>query len=500
MTFRESLLLVTFTCVVIVVLTTCGGVSNRADDSTFIDPCMPLDGSKVDPCNRDPLWKMESSHSASYTADAIPALPIDLFNEMISEAESSSPGLNTPQFYVRGTFVPGSARCSRATMLMKAAEHEFRLRPALPVFSGRAVRDGFAWFNCFVDLKVNEYFNGNGPGTIPIQVYWGGAGDDPSGPSHSAFLRGWPGTSLEGKEMVVVLTRPVDISVASWSWNRNASWDVQRRPDGEVVVVSLWAGVLGVADPSKWEYTLKKFRPMVIDAMARFKAHTGGRIGYHQDDPDFAKDANGASLIEHLRDLGAFTVNDITPAPAPTVPGETDPDPYGYSVSEDTQTASPEVPGGLEGTATPVSSLGDEPTATATVEPTATEEAEPTATATVDPTVTPEAAPTPEPEDTPTSEAEHTATATPEPVVDPTDTPTPDPEPTATDTPEPVVEPTATPTPEPAIEPTATPEDAVATDTPEPEVPAPEGPGAVGGEGPGEGGPDGSDTGTGPDG
>lgn len=79
---------------------------------------------------------------------------------------------------------------------------------------------------------------------------------------------------------------------------------------------------------------------MVKDAMASFRAHMGGRIGYHPDDPEFAEDANGASLIENLRGLGAFTVDDVTPAPAPTVPGETDPDPYGFSVNEDTTTAS----------------------------------------------------------------------------------------------------------------------------------------------------------------
>ena len=163
-----------------------------------------------------------------------------------------------------------------------------------------------------------------------------------------------------------MLVRPIDISVGTWRWSRNESWDVQRRDDGEVVVVSLWAGVLGVADTSEWEYTLEEFRPMVKEAMGRLRADTGGRVGYHADDPEFAEDANGASLIENLRDLGAFTVDDVTPVPAPTVPGETDPDPYGFSVNDDTVTASPEVTGGLEGTPAPVSALGDEPTATAT--------------------------------------------------------------------------------------------------------------------------------------
>ena len=134
--------------------------------------------------------------------------------------------------------------------------------------------------------------------------------------------------------------------------------------------------------------------------MVAFRSENGGRVGAGANDRMLAEDANLRSLLEHLRLYGAYSVADITPAPAPPVPGETDPDPYGLTVSEREPTASAEVPGGLEGTATPVSSLGDEPTATATVEPTATEEAEPTATATVEPTVTPEAAPTPETDDT----------------------------------------------------------------------------------------------------
>ena len=391
----KILIAVTAASAIVLVLTACGGTTNLNDQPLFIEPCTGLEGSKVDPCLREPLWQMDSRQSASYAADAIPNAPIDLFTEMASMGEDSgrsgSPGAFTPQFYVRGTFVPGSARCSKASKIVKAAERSTQFSPAQPVMGGKATRDGFVWFNCFVDLRVNEYLNGDGPVKIPILVYWGHAGEDESGESHQAFLRGWPGTSLEGKEMVVVLIRPLDISVGTWRWTRNASWDVQRREDGEVVVVSLWAGLLGVSDTSEWEYTLEEFRPMVKEAMERFRADTGGRIGYHQDDPDFAEDANGASLIENLRDLGAFTVNDITPAPAPTVPGETDPDPYGYSVNEDTFTSSPIVPGGLEDTPTPVSALGDEPTATATVEPTATESAEPTVTP--EPEIAPTATP-----------------------------------------------------------------------------------------------------------
>ena len=132
--------------------------------------------------------------------------------------------------------------------------------------------------------------------------------------------------------------------------------------------------------------------------MAAIKEENGGRVGDSLNDRMFAESANLASLLENLRLYGAYSVADITPVSAPRVPGDTDPDPYGLLVSDTAETAVAEIPGGLEGTATPVSALGDAPTAT-------TEHAaEPTAAATPDPIATPEPAPTPELEDTPAPE------------------------------------------------------------------------------------------------
>ena len=361
--------------VIVLVLTACGGETGSDGSRLFLEPCLPIDGSDVDPCLRDPHWTIGGSR-ASYSRYVIPEAPIDLFTRMKFMASLYDSGNSTAQFYVRGTFKPGSVRCVEAIVITYPAE------PSLdrPLFSGRPRGDGKFDYNCFIDLRVSEYLNGDGPGTIPILTYWGRASQDENSESYAYFENGGPALGLEGKEMVVVLKRPIDIAVGAWGFNHVAGWDVQRREDGVVVVVSVWAGILGPPDPSNWEYSLEEFRPMVKDAMARFRADMGGRIGYHPDDPEFAEDANGVSLIENLRGLGAFTVDDVTPAPAPTVPGETDPDPYGYSVNEDALTVSTEVPGGLEDTPTPVSALGDEPTATAALEPTATESAEPPAT------------------------------------------------------------------------------------------------------------------------
>ena len=297
------------------------------------------------------------------------------------------------------------------------------------------------------------------------------------------------GGRFEGWEWVITLRGPDDPNNASWKllWHR----DVQLTDEGTVVAVSWFKrDYIRHSLPEfrdinleRAEMTLTQYRNQARSAYEKYREATGGRIGAVNDIngnplPFLADDASVKSLLDYIGQIEVVEASEYTSKSPPPIPGENDPNPDGLRVNDIIATrvaGGVAIPGGLEGTATPVSSLGDEPTATATVEPTVTEEAELSATATVEPTVTPEAAPTPEPEDTPTPEAELAPTATPE----------------AAPTPEP--EPTATATPEPAIEPTATPEDAVATDTPEPEVPAPEGPGAVGG-------PDGPDTGTGPDG
>lgn len=307
-------------------LVACTGDAGRGDGALFVKPCVALEGSKVDPCLREPYWEMPSQVHADYGQNAVPTSPIDLFARIKWRAELSYDyeGLGTLQFYVRGTFVPNSARCWKSDPWSNGSGYIF------------------VSFDCFVDLRVNEYFNGDGPGTIPIFVYWGAALEDEMTDTHQLFKRGWPGTALEGKEMVVALERPIRTSSVlwgAWTWSKNATWDVQRRENGEIVVVSLWTGVFQPANQDEWTYTLDEFRPLVRDAMARFQADTGGRVGYHPDDPEFAKDANGASLIAHLRNLKAFSEISATPAPAPTVVGETRPDPYGYVVIEDTPTA-----------------------------------------------------------------------------------------------------------------------------------------------------------------
>ena len=450
----------------------------------IVEPCLILPGSSVDPCERRDHWDI--GVSASYRLESFPGRPFNTYDEMKRLSALCPNGLCTPQFYIRATIIPGSARCLRTEAAI-AQDDQGHIAGA----QFYTQRDEYLRWDCFVDATVHEYLNGTGPRRLPINLRTIFLDASKTSPEViGSYARGvsW---DYEGYEFIIPLARNRNLAVGEWSKVPNGLWDVQKTDDGEVIVVSWWHTIAPLEWKADYQMSLADFRDMTREGMERYFRETDGRLGTSGKNPLAAIDASRDGLLGMLTELGAFSVADVTPASAPPAPGENDPYTPGQNILDQTVTASPEVPGGLEGTPTPVSALGDEPTATATVEPTAT--------------VTPEPAPTPEQEDTPTPEPEVAPTATPDPA------PTPEPEPTATPetvvestaTPEPapVVEPTATatPEPEPVIEPTATPEDAVATDTPEPEVPGPVGPGAVGEPGD-EDGPDGPDTNSGPDG
>ena len=459
--------------------------------SATVEPCSPVHGSDLDPCERRfDNWDLVRSPYRSGSGRPEPDTPtIEASLALWFDGDHA----DVPHIIVRGTPFPNTTRCVEQDVTIFGGIGIGHEPYTIPQVSDK----------CFVDLRVNEYIVGRGPSVLTILVGGHHKILDYQGNEYYEWLEGIH-SIFEGREWIIGLTVPIEFSYSTWQINY-FPWDLQRRNDGTLVVVDWLARMMPELPRNQngFEATLDEFRKIAKRVHATHSESTGGRTGAFEGAPLIIADANVEFIHALISHAPVFNIIDATPESPPPVPGDGDRYTPGQNISDETVTASPEVPGGLEGTPTPVSALGDEPTAT--VEPTATATVEPTATESAEPTVTPEPAPTPDLEDTPTPEPDVAPTATPEPVPtpepEPTATPEPVVEPTATPEPAPVVEPTATatPEPEPAVEPTATPEDAVATDTPEPEVPGPEGPGAV--DGPGdEDGPDGPDTGSGPDG
>ncbi len=485
--------------------------ADESDTSDFLDrvipACIPYPGSSVDPCERRDTWESLSGHYTS--GSLVLPQPAPTIEQSYARLNPNS-AIQVPQFVVRAIPIPSTTRCAR----IDAFPYSFNWT------RDEAPPERYEYTRCYVDLAVNEYIVGAGPSRLMVDI--GVWIPNYTGERLEAEERIFA-KKLEGREWIAYLAGPRGPAHGSW----RVVWlqDVQKREDGRIVVVNWEKAAYDRVSPpefasinaSRTEVPLTEYRSRIQQAHTNYYAATGGRIGSSLDFngnplPFAARQATDAALDDYIGQIRAVEGIDFTVSKPPPVPGENDPNPAGLSINDIIATrvaGGITIPGGLEDTPTPVSALGDEPTATATVEPTATAAAEPTASAesaateTAEPTVTPEPAPTPEQEDTPTPEPEVAPTATPEPAPtpepDPTATPEPVVEPTATPEPAPVVEPTATATPEPVVEPTATPEDAVATDTPEPEVPGLEGPGAVGEPGD-EDGPDGPGTGSGPDG
>ena len=285
-------------------------------------------------------------------------MPYSITTRIRRISNRGAQGLWVPQFYVRGTFVPGSSRCVKDFAFIGVYD-DGRLKVSRdPDEPGTVLK-----YNCFTEVEIHEYLNGNGPDRLPIRITHRFLNTEPE-PDLSAVISDGPMSWLEGREMVFPLSRQNDITVGTWGHaGFNEFWDVQRREDGEVVVVGGWSHIDARFN---YEFTLDRFSAEVKSAMDTVNKENGGRVGNDPNDKMMARDANLGTLLENLRTYGAYSVADITPVPPPTVPGETDPDPYGLMVSDIDLPASPEVPGGLEDTPTPVSALGDEPIATAT--------------------------------------------------------------------------------------------------------------------------------------
>ena len=132
-------------------------------EAKFTEPCVPLPGSDVDPCERRNDWDI--GVSADYLLESFPGRPFNTYDEMKRLSALCPNGLCTPQFYIRATIIPGSARCLRteASIYQDDQGHiggaQFYTR-----------RDEYLRWDCFVDATVHEYLNGTGPRRLPINL------------------------------------------------------------------------------------------------------------------------------------------------------------------------------------------------------------------------------------------------------------------------------------------------------------------------------------------
>ena len=217
--------------------------------------------------------------------------------------------VTTPQIVIRGTVLPGSARCVESRAVHHGQKY-FRIFGP----DSKYVQEV-----CFVDVSVGEYIVGKGPSKLPIVVGWRnsvptdepGYGTDSYYSAIVAPIKDW----TEEIEFVFLLTRPVDRAWADWGIGD--IWDVQRTSDGSIIASHELAGYFTDIDSSDFEYPLVDLRWMIRDAHAKVSREFNGRAGESPDSPKLVTDANREFLLEQLRELGAYDIPGITPMAAP---------------------------------------------------------------------------------------------------------------------------------------------------------------------------------------
>ncbi len=366
---------------------------DESDASDFLDrvipACIPYPGSSVDPSERRDTWDLLTSHyiSSQWTLlDEAPSL-----EESYMRLNDGSAAF-APQIVVRMIPIPGTTRCAKLDSFGSFSWVE-----------SEAPSRMYEYTQCFVDLAINEYIIGVGPARLQINMgvwpynYTG----ERLRAEEDIFAN-----KFEGVEWIAFLTGPTNPAHAAWRlyWHL----DVQKRDDGEVVVVNylrqfydtMSLPEFAAINASRTESTLTDYRAKVKSAHTNYYAMTGGRIGtgldfYGNPLPFAASEATEAALDDYIGQIKAVEGVDYTVSKPPPSPGGDNPNPDGLRINDIIATrvaGGVRIPSGMEDTPTPASALGD--ASTATTEPTA----EPTATAHPDPIATPELEDTPAPE------------------------------------------------------------------------------------------------------
>lgn len=344
--------------------------------SVIVPPCIRFPTSAVDPCERRDGWP---HHNPNVSASV--QLP-DIFPTLRETIVLRESPRDMPHFIIRATVIPGSIRCGNS---------DFRLFLSSSYDSTFPERTSRGQPYCFVDIAVNEYLVGGGPTrlTVNTRVKAFGLTDGDPDCDSACLMHGVNqvrSTDIEGVEWIFSLGGPSDLGVLTWDIVYR--WDVQRNNGGEVVVVDYWKRLMLLhsspenydANLARLEHTLEDFRTIVRDAHRELAVKTRGRITTATDlrgNPAalMALDAGPQGLADFVFNTTAIERLDAKPASPPPLPGENDPNPDGLTVNDIIATrvaGGVSIPGGLEGTATPESALGDEPTATAAVEVTST--------------------------------------------------------------------------------------------------------------------------------
>ena len=316
-----------------------------------IPPCTPAPGSSVDPCEPGAQGTL-ITEPGSLSIMAPPLLVEDLVSFPVS--------VHTTHIALRGTYLPGTVRCTSG--------HQLRG----PLYVGRGHAPFGLIIYCFADVRVNTYLLGTGPSTLTVIVegslytYHGINDDDDYGleqlegrrlayeralaeggrfeydgpprrgnPRSRLAVTG-PSDGIGGREVVLFIGPSIRTSVEAWEvfW----TWDVERREDGTVVALHPYRQWFTTPlEQSYAEMELPALTQAVTTAHQARVAANGGRIGEDTGLPMLVTDAN--RLRQYFSDpkVGGYAPGVPTPAQPPPLTPVFGSSSYTFDVTEDAE-------------------------------------------------------------------------------------------------------------------------------------------------------------------
>ena len=266
-----------------------------------IPPCVPLEGSSADPCEQTLRWVPAIRSAPS----APPIWPYDDSLPTLTEVMMGFDALTITHIVVRATVLDDTTRCDLYPLI-------------LAYYTTAMSYPGLYRYNCYVDVRVNEYLVGTGPAELTVELHrevlslgddefedWDNwkddwltdVVDDPQARTAEAF---------EGNELVLLLTPSFTLAVEAWEGADGIAdvWFVQRPDEGSVRAVASEVS-LAITDDQRnsLDMLLADLVTKLEAAATELDNEYDGRIGEDTDLPDLIDDAN--NLRDFLVESGA---------------------------------------------------------------------------------------------------------------------------------------------------------------------------------------------------
>ncbi len=274
----------------------------QEDVFTVTLPCVPVEGSELDPCE-DSHPGLRSSLGASEPSP-LPEAPAPIAN-FFGDGDS----IAATHLIVRATHLPNTTRCT-ASNPFRVADHQ----------EGVLTGVGAPGYHCYIDARVNEFYVGSGPSQMTLMIWRFEYYREPHNEEFRQAMEMGLGAALEGREYVLFLGPSFDVSTEVWQIF--GVWKVGLKPDSSVVAIhpkrDRWlaenpAGTTQHA--SALEMTLPTLSAALTAAHTERMQRFGGRIGAGTDLPMLQTSAG--NLRAYYEEVGAYDEGEPEPAQPP---------------------------------------------------------------------------------------------------------------------------------------------------------------------------------------